>query len=58
MHLGHGCVFWGTFFEKIAFCLLSPPKQLTFLTASNEIICLKVQGTRLGVIVTPNKGLE
>ena len=25
---GHGCVFWGKFFKKRAFCLLAPPKQM------------------------------
>ena len=38
--------------------MLVPPKQVSFLTISNENIFLKTQGTRLGAIVTPNKGLE
>ena len=55
---GMGAIFWGTFFEKKAFCLLAPPKQMSFLTISNENIFLKTQSTRLGAIVAPNKGLE
>ena len=31
---------------------------MPFLTISNENIFLKTQGTRLGAIVAPNKGLE
>ena len=31
---------------------------MIFFTISNENIFLKTQGTRLGVIVAPNKGLE
>ena len=38
--------------------MLVPPKQVSFLTISNENIFLKTQGTRLGAIVTRNKGLE
>ena len=54
------CAFLGgNFFKKGSFCLLAPPKQMSFLTISNEnIFFLKNQGTRLGVIIAPNKGLE
>ena len=31
---------------------------MSFLTISNENICFKTQGTRLGGIVAPNKSLE
>ena len=31
---------------------------MSFLIISNENIFLKTQGTRLGAIVAPNKGLE
>ena len=38
-HWGHGCVFWGTFLEKKkTFCLLSSPKQIPFLTISNDLL--------------------
>ena len=58
-HWGHECVFWGTFFEKERpFCLLALPKQMSFLTISNENIFFKTQGTRLGATVAPHKGLE
>ena len=33
-------------------------KQMLFLIISNENTFLETQGFRLGVIVTPNKGLE
>ena len=52
---GVAAFFWGTFFEKKT---LAPPKQMSFLTISNEIIFFKVQDTRLGAIVALNKGLE
>ena len=55
---GMGAFFEGTFLEERAFCLLTPPKQIPFLTSSNENIFFKFQGTRLGAIVTPNKDLE
>ena len=55
---GMGAFFAGTFSEKRSFCLLALPKQMSFLTISNENIFLKTQGTRLGVIVAPKKGLE
>ena len=50
--------FWGAFFEKRVFCLLALPKQMPFSTISKENIFFKIQGTRLGVIVAPSKGLE
>ena len=50
--------FGSTFFEKRAFYLLPSPKQMSFLTIFNGTIFLKIQGTRLGVIVKHNKGLE
>ena len=55
---GMGAVFKGIFSEKRAFCLLVPLKQMSFLTISNKNIFFKTQGTRLGVIVAPNKGPE
>ena len=55
-HWGHECVFWGTFFEKGHFVIL--PKQMSFLTISNENIFFKTQGTRLGATVAPHKGRE
>ena len=57
-HWGHVYLFWDTIFEKKAFCLLAPPKQMPFLTISNENTFLKTQGSRLGALVAPNKGLE
>ena len=50
--------FGGKFLEKRAFCLVAPPKHMSFLTSSNENIFLKTQDTRLGAIVAPDKGLE
>ena len=44
-HRGHGCVFWGKFSEKRAFCLLAPPKHMSFLTIFNESSFSKTQGT-------------
>ena len=48
---GMGAFFGGTFSEKKAFFffLLASPKQLSFLTISNENIFLKTQCTRLGL---------
>ena len=43
-----GAFFGAHFLKKKAFCLLAPPKQMLFLTISNENIFLKTQGTRLG----------
>ena len=57
-HWDVGAIFLGTFSEKRLFCLLAPPKQMSFLTISNENIFLKTQSTRLVAIVAPNKGLE
>ena len=44
--------------EKGAFCLLALPKQMSFLSISDENIFFKTQDTRLSAIVAPNKGLE
>ena len=38
--------------------MLAPPKQMSFVTISNENIFVKTQGTRLDAIVTPSKGPE
>ena len=46
------------FLKKMAFCLLATPKRMSFLTISNENFFFKTQGTRLGAIVAPNRGLE
>ena len=43
---------WGAFFDKRSSCLL-----LSFLTILDGDI-FKFQGTKLGVIVQPNKGPE
>ena len=56
--MGMGAFYKDKFSEKKAFCLLAPPKQLSFLTTLNENIFFKSKGTRLGVIVAHNKGLE
>ena len=40
-----GALFGAHFFEKRALFLLSPPKQMSFFTISNENILLKAQGT-------------
>ena len=51
---GIGAIYWyDIFWKKVA-----PPKQMSFLTISNENIFLKTQSTRLVAIVAPNKGLE
>ena len=50
--------FGANFFKKVTFCLLASPKQMSFLTISNENIFFKNQGTRLGAIIAPNKGPE
>ena len=56
---GHECLFLGhILWEKRTFCLLTLSKQMSFLTISNENIFFTAQGTILGVIATPNKGLE
>ena len=55
---GLGAFFWGTFFQKKAFYLLAPSKQILFLTIYNENIFVKNHGTRLGAIVALNKVLE
>ena len=54
-----GAFFGGTFVEEKGIFLAStPPKHMPFLIISNENILKKTQGTRLGAIVAPNKGLE
>ena len=54
-----GYVFFGACFQKKrAFCLLAPPKHMSFLTISNGNVFLKTQDTRLGAIVASDKGLE
>ena len=55
---GMGAVFWVHFLKKRTFCLLAPPKQMSFLTISNKNISFKTKGTRLGATVAPNKCLE
>ena len=50
-----GAFFLGHIFLKKAFCLLATPKQMPFLAISNETIFFKIQDTRLGAIVAPNK---
>ena len=51
---GDKVAFFGAhFLKKRVFCLLAPPKQILFSIISN-----KNQGTRLGAIVAPYKGLE
>ena len=53
-----GAFFGASVFKKGAFYLIAPPNQMSFLTISNENIFFKNQGTRLGAIIAPNKGLE
>ena len=55
---GIGTLYGAYFLVKRAFCLLTLPKQMSFLTISNKNISFKVQGNRLGAIVAPNKRLE
>ena len=43
---GMGAFFGGIFSEKGHFCLLAPPKQMSFLTISNENIFFEFQNTR------------
>ena len=54
---GTWCVLWGHICRKKTFCWLAPPKQMPFLTISNENF-FKTQDTSLGAIVAPNKGLQ
>ena len=51
-------MFLGQILWKKAFCLLAHPKYMLFLSISDENIFFKTQGTRLSVIVAPNKSLE
>ena len=39
--IGVSALFWAHFFEKRAFCLLTLPKQMPFLTISYKNIFLK-----------------
>ena len=55
---GMSAIFQSTLSEKRAFCLAAPTKQKSFLTISYENIFSKIQSTKLGEKVTPNKGLE
>ena len=50
--------FWGMSYEKWAFYFLAPPKHVSYLIISFENIFLKNQGSRLGVKIAPNTGLE
>ena len=51
-HQGHGCILGGAhLLGKRAFCLLAPPKLMSFSTISNENIFSKTQGTKLGAII-------
>ena len=52
-----GTLFGAHFLGRRAFCLLTLPKQMPFLTISNKNIFFETQGNRLGVIVAPNKCL-
>ena len=54
---GMGAFFGAHFSEKRAFCLLTLPKQMPFLTISSNFF-FKTQDNRLGVILSPNKHLE
>ena len=53
-----GAFFRGTFFWKRGICLLGLTEQMSILTISNKNIFSKTQGTKLGVIIEPNKVLE
>ena len=46
---------WTRFLRSKGHWLLAPPKQMPFLTISNENIFRKTQDTRLSAIVAPNK---
>ena len=52
---GMGAFIGAHFLKKKVFGLLAPSKQMSFLTISNEHFS-KTQGTRFGVILTPNRG--
>ena len=41
------------FLKNKVFCLLAPPKQMSFLTISNENIFPKTHGTKLGIQNSP-----
>ena len=51
-------LLFGAHWKKRAFCLLTLPKQMPFLTISNKTIFFKTRSNRLGAIVVPNKRLE
>ena len=55
---GMGAIFGAHFWKKKGILFGCTPKQMPFLTIFNENIFLKTQGTRLGAIFAPNKGLE
>ena len=55
---GMGAFFQGKSSKKRPFGLLAPPKKMPFLTISHKNIFFKIQGSRLGAIVAPNKSLE
>ena len=52
----------GAFFEayylKKVFCLFPPPKQMSLLTICDKNMLFKAHMTRLGAIVTRNRGLD
>ena len=43
-----GVFFWVNVFRKGAFCLLAPPKQMSFLTIFNENIFFRKSGHQFG----------
>ena len=53
-----GAIFVVHTLKKMTFCLLATPKEISFLTISDENIFSKTLRARLGVITLPNKGLE
>ena len=53
-----GVFFGASILGKKGILLASTPKQVPYLTISNKNIFFKTKGTRLGVIVAPNKCLE
>ena len=50
-----GAFLGAHFLNTRVFCVLAPPKQMSFLTISKKNIFLETQGTRLGAIVDPAK---
>lgn len=58
-HWGHGGNFLGyNFWKKKAFCLLAFPKRCHFLPFLMKMCFFKTQDTKLGAIISPNKGPE